>query len=193
MRDDSRTWRPKPGGAQYKIVHKFVQHGALTYFCPRTNSSYNMLKTSFFIAFGLALFAACSAPTTPPPTPTPAPPSPNVVGGDQDAHGCRGSAGYQWSDLRQECIRLFETGIRLDPQAGQDATVSAFAVFKSPDMAGNAELFLPGQPNAILLQRAPDNGAGTWTSTAYTLKQWKGMLSVEDKAGKLLYQGALGK
>ncbi|WP_316839376.1 hypothetical protein [Pedobacter gandavensis] len=31
-----------------------------------------------------------------------------IVGGDQDEHGCKASAGYTWSVLRKECIRPFE-------------------------------------------------------------------------------------
>ena len=35
-----------------------------------------------------------------------------MPGSDRDAHGCIGSAGYIWSEVRQDCIRLFEQGIR---------------------------------------------------------------------------------
>ena len=31
-----------------------------------------------------------------------------IVGADQDEHGCKAAAGYQWSELRQDCIRSFE-------------------------------------------------------------------------------------
>ena len=37
----------------------------------------------------------------------------NIVGGDRDKHGCIGSAGYQWSEVQQDCIRVFEKGIRM--------------------------------------------------------------------------------
>lgn len=30
---------------------------------------------------------------------------PNLVGADSDKHGCIGSAGYQWSEKKQRCIR----------------------------------------------------------------------------------------
>jgi hypothetical protein len=35
------------------------------------------------------------------------------TGEDRDAHGCIGSAGYQWSELQQDCIRVFELPIQL--------------------------------------------------------------------------------
>jgi len=31
-----------------------------------------------------------------------------IVGADQDEHGCKASAGYQWSELKQDCVRPFE-------------------------------------------------------------------------------------
>ena len=112
-----------------------------------------------------------------------------AIGGDRDAHGCIGSAGYVWSALKGDCIRLFEDGIRLNPQdKSLDQTTSAFIVFKSPDEDAQAELFLPGQP-AVLLPRVGKNDAGTWKNKKWVLKQWRGMYSLEDRKGKLLYQG----
>ena len=37
----------------------------------------------------------------------------NIVGADKDIHGCIGSAGYKWSELRNECIRPFELSLQL--------------------------------------------------------------------------------
>ena len=38
-----------------------------------------------------------------------------IVGGDSDAHGCKASAGYTWSNTRNTCVRVWEVGIRLKP------------------------------------------------------------------------------
>lgn len=38
----------------------------------------------------------------------PASPATPVVGGDRDAHGCIGSAGYQWCEHSQRCERPWE-------------------------------------------------------------------------------------
>jgi hypothetical protein len=35
------------------------------------------------------------------------------TGADKDQQGCIGSAGYQWSQLKKECIRPFELNIQL--------------------------------------------------------------------------------
>lgn len=48
------------------------------------------------------MLVACS--TSPDPQPV-RPPSPPIVGGDQDAHGCIGSAGYLWCEKQRQCVR----------------------------------------------------------------------------------------
>jgi len=45
---------------------------------------------------------------------------PQVVGGDKDAHGCIGSAGYTWCEAKQKCLRSWEEKCEkvVDPTAG---------------------------------------------------------------------------
>lgn len=31
-----------------------------------------------------------------------------MVGGDRDAHGCIGSAGYSWCEIKSKCLRIWE-------------------------------------------------------------------------------------
>ncbi|MDX2070638.1 MAG: hypothetical protein SFV55_19580 [Haliscomenobacter sp.] len=143
--------------------------------------------SSRFTLFAFFLFLFLSACNGQKPDGTP------TVGGDKDKHGCIGSAGYQWSELRGECIRLFEAGIRLDPQAKElNQTTSAFIVFKSMDEDAKVELFLPGE-KAMILPKVGQQDAGTWKNKKYTVKQWRGMYSVENSKKKLLYQGAAKK
>ena len=40
-------------------------------------------------------------------------PQSNIVGNDRDADGCIGSAGYTWSQIKKDCIRLFEEKVQL--------------------------------------------------------------------------------
>lgn len=42
---------------------------------------------------------------------------PPVVGGDKDAHGCIGSAGYSWSQSKQTCVRTWEYDATDDEKA----------------------------------------------------------------------------
>lgn len=32
----------------------------------------------------------------------------NMVGGDKDEHGCIGSAGYSWCEVKNKCLRIWE-------------------------------------------------------------------------------------
>jgi hypothetical protein len=118
--------------------------------------------------------------------------SPQIVGGDLDEHGCKGSAGYSWSVVRNECIRLFESAIRLEPKAvNMDKALSAFIIFKSEEDDAQAELCLPNEKNAILLAKDKKVGSGKWQNATYILTQWKGMYTLEDNKEKVLYQGMI--
>lgn len=139
-----------------------------------------------FRALSLAIVlsaVAASAIAAPPGAPQPGAP---MVGGDSDAHGCKASAGYSFSALRNRCIRLWESGIRLDPvtQHGS-ATMSAFVVFGPGGARKTAELFLPEAGPSVMLQRADDG----WTAPGYTLKQKKTVYTLGDTKGRPLYRG----
>ena len=74
------------------------------------------------------------------------------VGGDLDEHGCKGSAGYAWSVVKNDCIRVFEAGVRLDAaDSTLDQTFSALVVFADDEKENEveAELFLPSE-NSLL-------------------------------------------
>ena len=55
----------------------------------------------------LLALAACASPDKTPER-ADAPPATPAVGGDRDAHGCIGSAGYQWCERSQRCERPWE-------------------------------------------------------------------------------------
>ena len=139
----------------------------------------------------ICLFGSCAEKVKAPETPTAATP---MVGADQDAHGCKPSTGYQWSEIKGTCIRIFETGIRLDAKGeGVDTTLSAFIVFKTDEDDAKVELFMPNDKSSHMLDSVKDNGAGTWKSAKYKLTQWKGMYTLDDASGKTLYQGSMVK
>lgn len=37
-----------------------------------------------------------------------------IVGGDEDEHGCIGSAGYAWCEAEKRCIKLYEESCSSD-------------------------------------------------------------------------------
>ena len=117
--------------------------------------------------------------------------SPAIVGGDRDEHNCIGSAGYQWSMLKKECIRIFEAGIRLDAVASDlNKTFSAFVVFKSKSENAQVEMFIPSVKDSILLKKVKKGNEVSWKNANYTLVLKGGMYTLSDKTNKTLYQGA---
>lgn len=81
-----------------------------------------------------------------------------MVGNDKDEHGCLASAGYTWSEVQKNCIRLFETGIRVEAVEGNGA---AYIVF-SPDSL-QAELFFSDEsPQELLDRRSLPDGGYAW-------------------------------
>jgi hypothetical protein len=51
-----------------------------------------------------------------------------IVGADNDEHGCKASAGYQWSELKQECVRPFELPLSI---LSPDKTTMTSVLFSS--------------------------------------------------------------
>ena len=43
----------------------------------------------------------------------------DLVGADSDEHGCKGSSGYSWCELKQKCLRVWE-----EPCQKQDDTLA---------------------------------------------------------------------
>ncbi len=48
---------------------------------------------------------------------------PPVVGGDRDAYGCIGSAGYSWCEAKQKCLRTWEEKCCI-PEGWQNPTAT---------------------------------------------------------------------
>ena len=102
-----------------------------------------------------------------------------LVGADRDEHGCIASAGYTYSVVRQECIRVWEEGIALKPVIQLEEPVLVAYVVRSANWQ-NAEVFLPGQEGSLLLalQTTPEDPVwtdpyGTWKLTYNKIQGWK--------------------
>jgi len=81
--------------------------------------------------------------------------APQLIGGNKDEHGCLTAAGYTWSELRGDCIRIFEDGVRVDDPSLQPSLAS-YAVFAAD--SGRVEVFRPSPfRNEIL-----DRKGGVW-------------------------------
>jgi len=92
------------------------------------------------------------------------------VGGDKDAHGCIGSAGYTYSQIKNDCVRVFEQKIKLTEVKPKGSSTSMAAVIFSKDLK-KAEVFLPGSSKNLILTRL---GKGkTWKNGSYILVPYK--------------------
>ncbi|KQT23674.1 hypothetical protein ASG22_06430 [Chryseobacterium sp. Leaf405] len=121
-----------------------------------------MKKTILFSALFIGAFAfAQKAP---------------MVGGDKDVHGCRGSAGYTYSQLRNDCVRVFEQKIKLKEVNPAGSSTSMTAVIFSKNMK-KAEIFIPdGSAKSIILDRQGKGKiwkSGTHIKESYVLIPYK--------------------
>ena len=76
-----------------------------------------------------------------------------LVGGERDAHGCITSAGYTYSQLRRQCLRPWEGGIRLAATGAECVPLASGAYVLLSDDGTQAELFWALGP-AMMLERA---------------------------------------
>lgn len=93
------------------------------------------------------------------------------VGGDQDAHGCKGSAGYTYSQVKNDCVRVFEQKIKLTEVKPMGSSTSMTAVIFSKDMK-KAEVFLPEQNTGSLILKRLGKGKA-WKNGKYILVPYK--------------------
>ena len=102
--------------------------------------------------------------------------APKPVGSDVDPQGCKTSAGYTWSELRQECIRIFEVGTRFDPVDSNG--MSAFVVM---DASGKqAELFTLLEKKPLIMTQISEG--------KYTKGDWELNMTAKPT---LFYQGKI--
>lgn len=70
------------------------------------------------------------------------------AGNDRDAHNCISSAGYTWSELKNDCVRSWEVGIQFDPSENRsDKTSIANVLF----LNGKAEVFASELKKPVVL------------------------------------------
>lgn len=79
-----------------------------------------------------------------------------LIGGEKDRHGCLTAAGYTWSKLYRDCIRVFDMGVRIEDPSNQPE-LSSYAVFSAD--SSRVEVFRPSSKKSVILQREGDK----WT------------------------------
>lgn len=113
-----------------------------------------------------------------------------LVGADVDSHGCKASAGYTWSEVRQNCIRLFEDGVRMNSVTDTAATSSAFIVFSGDST--KVEVFLPeNTAHPVLDRRQLPAGGYAWNQEdddTLNVRMADGVWIIEQRANILYKQ-----
>lgn len=87
---------------------------------------------------------------------------------DKDKNGCLNTAGYTWSNLKNECVKVFSIGLRLDPISdpnNEDAQKAMYMIFSND--ANKVEIYLPQAQEAIVLDRIKDTNR--WVYMDYQL------------------------
>ncbi|QAA80334.1 hypothetical protein EI546_00650 [Aequorivita sp. H23M31] len=105
------------------------------------------------LIFGILLFISCGSVKD-----TKDAETSEFVGNDKDKHGCISSAGYTWSELNQNCIRVFAEGHPLKPVDKNDKKV-AFIVFNEDK--SKLELFLPDSKATTILSQLENGNYGS--------------------------------
>ena len=90
------------------------------------------------------------------------------VGADRDRHNCIASAGYTYSTVRGECIRLWESGTALLPVIQIEEPVLAAYVVQDEN-GKETEVFLPGVEQGLVMNRVEAADIPTWTADGWTL------------------------
>ena len=108
-----------------------------------------------------------------------------VILADKDENGCLASAGYIWSKVNKECVKVF-TGMQLNPVSNlenEDEALSAYILFN--EEGDQAELFLPNETSSHVL--AKQSLGNSWILDDWQLIKTNGYMLKQ--AGKLMFSG----
>lgn len=113
-----------------------------------------------------------------------------VLGGDRDVHGCIGSAGYTYSQLRNNCIRTFNQKIKLKELNTDKSYTSMTAIIFNKSMT-KAEVFIPdGAAKSIILDKQGKEKiwkSGSHIKDSYVLTPYKKSYQIK-KNDVVIYQ-----
>lgn len=140
-----------------------------------------MNTKKLFLSLAFAMFCTCTFAQSPA-----KPDKPVMVGGDRDKHGCIGSAGYTFSIIKNDCIRVFDQKTQLkEVNANGSATFNAAVIFSADNK--KAEIFIPRSKSSIVLTRTRGTKrSSVWKKGKYALYQ-KGTNYVLKESNKPIF------
>lgn len=115
---------------------------------------------------------------------------PMLTGSDSDEHGCKASAGYTWSRIKSECIRVWEEGIKMYPVTVKKGEAVYGATVIMADDESKAELFINGEESSIWLMKFTEKDNDNiviYSGREYKFFKKKGQWVLEYK-GKTIYK-----
>lgn len=126
------------------------------------------------LCFGLMAMIACSNSSKTPGESTEnqvKADTPRAIGGQKDEHGCNPATGATWSELKQDCIQVFNVGTRLNPVGPKEgeAVISAFVLYN--DDKSKAELFLAQPETANVILNKAEGGVYQGNRYKYDTKE----------------------
>lgn len=110
---------------------------------------------------------------------------------DKDENGCLASAGYIWSKVNKECVKLY-TGIQLNPftnPQNEDDALCAYILFD--ETREHAEIFLPNQESSMVLTRKAEGQP--WILGEWQLVPWKGYVLKQGDKNLFAGDGEIGQ
>ena len=109
--------------------------------------------------------------------------TPTIVGNDADKHGCKASAGYTWSVLKKDCIKIWETGIQLSQIENNDSYKTNATIIVSDDKS-KVELFIATEKDGSILLNQSVSNPSNYEAKDYSLSNTndKWLLKKGDKA-----------
>lgn len=108
-----------------------------------------------------------------------------AVGGNKDAHNCMTSAGYTYSNIRKDCVKLYEEKIQLREVSLTSLSSMATLIFSNNNE--QVEVFSPAYPSGIILTRTGKEGNYTWKKGDLSLTQDGGYKLMKDN--RVIYTG----
>lgn len=98
------------------------------------------MKTINALGFAFFLLVGCSSDKSEVTNITsPNGPQSQIVGNDRDSHGCIPSAGYNWSQTRRTCVRVWEVATALQTSGENPTPTGYYLIFNGQFQP--AELF----------------------------------------------------
>ena len=106
----------------------------------------------------------------------------------EDEHGCSISAGYIYSTLKKDCIRIFEQSIRVDNAFLKESAIYETCILFSEDNK-MAEIFITNSRDlkGIILNRFGKKGNYIWKNDVYVVGRNTNGYYIT-KSGVLIYK-----